>query len=593
MSAHNCRVGRQRPLSRRQYAAAKVTRLTGDWMPLSQNVNEIIRTSAPMLRGRIRQLVRDFPYFARAVDVLVDYTVGTGMSFQSRVLNPRWTPGSKTEKKIDRVTCQKVEDAVAWAMDEADAAGRLHFHELEQLGKRQDVEAGEFLFVKTAIKDPKRYLPFALQAYEADWLTDLHAVTVGGNKIEQGREYDPLTGRIVAYHFADPWGWGKPKRIPAEYVLHGFRTLRPGQLAGVSPFAAAVLIAHDLNDYLDATIDTAKLAAKYLALVTTEDPETWQANREAEDSTDENGARRRIETLENAIIDYLRPGEDVKFPQNNSIGGTFEPFVKFVLQMLAIATNTPYSLLSGNHAGYNYTGLRGERQDMLKMFAPHQRRHVRQLTAPFVHEVIDQAVFAGKLSLPGYFQNPRVYQRGLYLPPGTEPIDPLRESKANRDDIAAGLRSPQEIAARRGRDIEEVLDELQEFQEMCAERGIVLIQGSTSLANNPAAIDGGEEGEGEEGDERVVKSSKAAAASDPEAIRKKIDAYGIGVRAGTITPQLADEEMFRREAGLPEPSQEVKDAWESDGGVRRPVTLKAGDAFEAETEQITGESGEE
>jgi hypothetical protein len=30
------------------------------------------------MRARIRQMVRDFPYFNRAINVLVNFTVGTG-----------------------------------------------------------------------------------------------------------------------------------------------------------------------------------------------------------------------------------------------------------------------------------------------------------------------------------------------------------------------------------------------------------------------------------------------------------------------------------------------------------------------------------
>jgi capsid protein len=66
-------------------------------------------------------------------------------------------------------------------------------------------------------------------------------------------------------------------------------------------------------------------------------------------------------------------------------------------------------------------------------------------------------------------------------------VDPLRESKADRDNIDAGVNSPQRIAARRGVDIEEILDELGELQELVAERAIVLASNSTALANNPAA----------------------------------------------------------------------------------------------------------
>jgi capsid protein len=291
----------------RQYAAAKVSRTTGDWLPCNQDVNSIIRTSSPILKSRIRQLVRDFPYFDRATNILVDYTVGTGMSFQSRVLNTNWKPGS-AEKKLDRVTCQKIEDAVAWAMEQADASGKLHFSEMERLAGRQDVESGEYLFVKTILKDKNRYIPYSWMAYEADWLTSSYADVASGNEVDQGIEFNPITGQVVAYHFAVPSGYGynllastKPVRVLAENVIHDFETRRPGQRRGVSPFVTAVLIAHDLGDYLDATIDTAKLAAKYLEIVETPDVAGFQNLR----STPGQGANqgKKIEHLENAIIE--------------------------------------------------------------------------------------------------------------------------------------------------------------------------------------------------------------------------------------------------------------------------------------------------
>lgn len=478
----------------RQYAAAKVSRLTGDWSPLTQQVNQIIGSSAPMLRSRVRQLVRDFPYFARACDVLVNWTVGSGMNYQARVLNPAWTPGASGVSKFDRVACQKIEDALAWWMDEADISGRMHYHDLERLAKNEEIEGGEYLFIKRFDKTPKRYIPFALQPCEVDWLTDMGAKPQGKNKIDRGKEYDPNTGRIVAYHLSDPDSYiGSTIRVPAENVIAGFDTRRSGQLHGVSPFVTAILIAHDLSDYLDATIDTAKLAAKYLAMVTTPDPAGFQNLRAVAGTGADEG--KKIESLENAIIEYLRPGEEIHFAKNDNPGQTFDPFTRFVLRMVAIATGTSYSLISGDYSEGAYTALRAERQDLIRMFEPHQNRHIRGFVLPAMHEALDQCVLQGRLDLPGYFADPRRYWRAVVIPPGGQPLDPLREAKANRDDIAAGLNSPQRIAARRGEDIEEILDELAEFNDMTEARGIILENASTAMANNPAAL-GADEGKG-------------------------------------------------------------------------------------------------
>jgi capsid protein len=81
------------------YAAAKVDRLTGAWLPTNSDVNRIIAASSPRVRARVRQLVRDFPYFSRAVKVVTNYVVGSGITFQSRIQS---SEGSSTSSGYSR-----------------------------------------------------------------------------------------------------------------------------------------------------------------------------------------------------------------------------------------------------------------------------------------------------------------------------------------------------------------------------------------------------------------------------------------------------------------------------------------------------------
>jgi lambda family phage portal protein len=515
MNPFNCVIGRQTPASvhgsriviqPRQYAAAKTTRLTGDWMPAVQDVNSVIRSSAGVIRSRLRQLVRDFPYFVKAKKNLVNYTVGAdGISFQSRVLD---TANLRKDGRptINKVLSQQIEDAVKWGMDEIDArwypgsSEAQFFGEFERLVKSEDVEAGESLLVKTFIKDPQRYLPYSLMAYESEWLTSLYADVAKGMVVDQGKEFDPKTGRTVAYHFAVPSGYGaynisattKPVRIPAEYVLHGFETLRPGQLRGVSPFVTAILLAHDLSDYMDATIDVAKMAARYLGIIESADIAGFQRSRTVDGQGADQG--KKLENIEGAIFEYLRPGEKMTFAPQNIPGDQVGPFSMLITRMLAIATDTTYELLSGDYAGLNFSNLKGIRNDFAVMMRPHQARHVNHCTRPVVNDLIETAVLTGKLKLPGYWDNPRIYQRALYLPPGMESVDMLRDTKALLDQMKSGLRDPQEIAAARGKDLDDILDNIQEFAEDLKARGLDFILDnvsglSTAVANNPAAVD--------------------------------------------------------------------------------------------------------
>lgn len=448
-------------LDLRQYAAAKSGRSNYGWTPVDGTVNEEIRTSSPQVRRRVRQLVRDFGPFSRAVGILEDLVVGPdGFRWQSRHERRRELEAS----------------FAAWC-ENADVAGQLHFCELQQLAERQLCECGEYLFLIHA--DRSAWAPFQLQAIEPDRLSCF----ANGTNIEQGVEYDPLTGRRIAYHLDQGEYSRKVVRVEASRILHGFHHLRPGQLRGISPFAAGVLLAHDLDQYMAAEIDTAKLAAKYLAFVKTPDATGFQ---EARGATEEDG--QQIEEMENAIIEYLNPGEDVTIASNPRPGSGFEPFVRFVLRMLSITTGVPYDILSGDYSQSNYSSARLARNDFSASVAVMQRRGVRHLCTPVLRMAMDAMVMAGRLDVPGYWSRALEYQDGKWITPGLPAVDPLKESKAERDQIDGTLRSEMEVCAARGRDYEDVLDELALGKQMREARNLTVEDVSTALAGNPAAI---------------------------------------------------------------------------------------------------------
>ena len=374
-------------------------------------------------------------------------------------------------------------------------SNKLHYYEMMALMKRQDLESGEFMIVKTTNPDRSSYLPLALQVYETDWLTDLDAQpTSKQNEIDQGIEYNKTTGRVVAYHMTDPDGWGKSIRIKAKNVIHGFETLRPGQLRGISPFVPAVLVAHELGEYMDAEMDGAKMAAKYMAFVKSPDMYARQYGRvETDTDTDQ-----QIEEMENAIIEYLQPGEEIEIATNPRPGSNFPPFVRLILTMISVSTGVPYELLSGDYQGMNYSTSRTVRNDFSQQIRPIVTRHVRHFGAPTFEWFMESAVMSNRLNLPNYFTNPAPWLRSEWQPPGMESIDPLRETKARVDEIKTGLRSPQEVVKARGRDLEDVYDEISTAKAMAEERGLNFQDVSTTVHNNPAEITGGDEDEKEE-----------------------------------------------------------------------------------------------
>lgn len=486
---------RRQTVERVRYAAAQADKLGLGWAQAGMSVNDLVTQAAPMVRAGVQQLVRDFPPFHRAVNNIVAFQVGTGIVFQSRVYGPDGRPDQRVRQRIEECLTRAYE-----SMDiSASPAFAQDFNELQSLAKRQDAETGEFLGVWQPHRDRRgKYLRNGLALYETHRLTDFNARPQGGGKIIGGVEHDPRDGRITAFHVADDGFAAKTVRIPAEHCLFGFDRRRPGQLRGISDFACAVLIARSLGDAVHAEVDAFNMASKFLAMVETPDIETFQRLRDLH-RQDETATGRKIERLENAVIEYLRPGERVTLASNTRGGEAFEAFSSFLLRLVSIASSIPYEILTGDYSGMNYTTLRVARNDFAAIIAPHVRRHVRQFCRPVVWRILDDAVLEGRLDLPGYWADPWRYREGQFVLPGMRPLDPLREAKAASEAIKAGLRSPQEVILDRGADPEEVLDEIKTWREMCAERGLDFessMQGlTTALANNPAAVAGEEDGD--------------------------------------------------------------------------------------------------
>lgn len=478
-------------LTDRQYAAAKSDRLTGEWRPINSGINELLKSSRPAILARTRQLIRDFGYLGRAKRVIVNYRVGDGIILQSRVREE--LPDGQF--RLDQTAIQRIEDCWLRWTEDCDAGGRMHYHDIERLWAGEDVEAGESIVALRWDTTNGRYLPLTLQVYEAEWLSDMPATRIQpGAVFDQGVEMDAATLRPIAYHFAVPQGYGgfepirdagaRLSRVPADLVLHGFEPIRAGQVRGISPFASAILLADDLQDCVDSTVARFKMASRWLAFIQTESPMDWQRDRARADGQD----GRRTVDMQNAILEFLKPGESVNINNADIPGGSFDPFVAFILRTLAVCADVPYELLSGEYGGLNYSTMRVLRSDFNKLRRPGTKRHIRQFSVPCFRAMLYAAHLAGRLDLPGFWENPARYQECIWQEPGQDPLDLLRESRAYVELANNRHWSPQETILARGRNPEDVLDECEEWEAELKRRGLTVIPTSSAAQTNPAAV---------------------------------------------------------------------------------------------------------
>ena len=471
------------------YNASKANRLN-PWIPVKQNINDILRMERLPVSARVRHLIRNFPYFNNAAKRIADYVIGDGIKFQSRI---KFSDGS-----LNRKLNQKIEDEIKWWMDEADVSGKLHFYDIQRLLNRTETETGDFVVVKINPKDrSKRFPYYALKVLDPDWLdSSLTSFPTAGTNtvIDQGIEYEAGTGKVLAYHFTDPGGWGKSMRVPSENVIHGFETNRAGQLRGISTLVAAVIVAADLGAYMGAHMDAAKMEAKWLGFVTKIDQSDMKTGFQ-QTSLFVNDSQLKddevYDEIENAIIEVLRPGENITFatPSRGKIGLT--PFIKICLQMISVVSDVPYEILSADYEEVNFSTLNTSRRDFRHILKPKWGRNIRQMCRPLLIPLYDHIAMSGRVHMPGYSQNPYRYIQGVWQSPGMDPVDVLKEAKANAVDFMTGVNSPQQVAMERGRDYEEVIAQLSEAKKLAEQYGVTLnFSGvNTASQSNAAAVD--------------------------------------------------------------------------------------------------------
>jgi lambda family phage portal protein len=459
---------------KRMYAAAKPTNDAGGWVPYDGDVNSLIRTSSQMVRARVRQLVRDFPYAKRAIKLRTALIIGNGIRMQARL--------RRTDGSLDQTANAVIESSFARWAEKADLSGQHSFADLQALAERQLFECGEYFFIKRYVRGEKN--PFRLQPIEADRLPftgGTGARLADGCEMESGIEYEKITGRPVAYHFQDNGYSAKTIRVPAELVIHGYEMERPGQMRGISPIAASVMVAGNLADLLEAELEAMRMASRYLAFVSTgtNPPGTQQLAQK-------NGKKKNIEYFDHATIQYMPNGEDVKLVKIDRQSGTFEPYLNFNVRTFAVGSGLTYELVSGVYDHISYSNLRGIRLDLAMTLRPIQRNHINWLCNPAAECWLGAAMLTEPDIMPLARRiTPATY---TWIPPGMDSPDPLREVKAHADEVKLCIASPQELCARKGRVLSEVMDEIAEAKKMAADRGITLGDVAAHLKTNPAAL---------------------------------------------------------------------------------------------------------
>lgn len=320
------------------YRAASAPRRNATIRAVSGDADAAASGFRRPVREAVRDVVRNNATAARALEVLVNIIVGTGIEPKLVSADPE---------------LQKAWPAMRLLLDSTaiDADGVSTLAALQRLMVRMMIADGEALMVLPKESGPDSF--FQVRVLESDYLDDrLQGRALGTlNSLYDGIEYGP-DGRVVAYHLYDEhpgsavwhpdWKGLTSSRVEADRVIHLYRIDRAGQRRGVSWFAPVLedLVQLAYND--EAQMLRQNIAASFTAF--------WKSEK----ATEAVGIPTKLAP---GLIQQIGADDEVLFSDPPEVTG-YDDFARIHLRRVAVGLGLTYEELSGDLTGVNFSSAR-------------------------------------------------------------------------------------------------------------------------------------------------------------------------------------------------------------------------------------------
>lgn len=434
------------------------------------------------LRARSRELQRNAPAARAMTLALADNIVGSGL--RPRLALP-WRQLGITRERAQDLAMQANRVWRRWNAH-ADATNRKSFLELQHLAVASTIVSGDCFAIPMFVEDARRPCRYRLklELVESDRCDTPRGKLPNDrevrNGVELGARSQPVAYWFHVRHPGERWRAASPgdrrmKRYAADRpdgrpnVIHVYDQERIGQSRGVPALASTLEHWRHIEDYTLAEIEAASVASLIAGFVTSQNPESTQEARAIVDAIsgvqgkrNRDAATRTIEEIRSGTIEYLGPGEDIRFSTPGRPSPNFGPFLQTMLHLAASALGMSYPIATRDFAGTNYSQARADILEAGRMFQRRQQWLATHFCQPVWKLLLEEAWLLGDFDAPRGFQDDlELWTATQWVPPGRGWVDPQKEVGAWQTAIELGVMDRSEvIAGVSGRDVEDVTEQL-------------------------------------------------------------------------------------------------------------------------------------
>ncbi len=412
--------------------------------------NQLLNGGLSQIRTYCRHLERNNPTAQAAVLALDALVIGSGIDLEPD------TGDDATNGLVRKIFYDWMRSV---AVDGSD------IYQLQHTAMRECPVAGEWVW--RIIPGGDGPISLRVLPLEGEWLSDAEgAAPENGCTMAAGVELDRY-GTPVAYFLVPPEG-GKPEKVKASSIIHGFEKKRSLQARGEPWFTPVIETLMNERDLVDVELKAATVTANIGLAIESE-------YHEAPDTDTHGSADDPVQALGLGSVVRLYPGEKVNAFHHTRPSQQIAPFRQMLRGDIAAALRIPQRFLDRDVSRANYSSMRADMLDTQRLLQPIREMvghktigALYRIAAPYISAMIGTAIDPARYRL---------------LPDGQPYVDPVKDINAATAAIAAGLSTHEAEIGARGGDYRQVWAQLAKEQKEAAALGIKI---DISGTNAPA-----------------------------------------------------------------------------------------------------------
>lgn len=486
------------------YKGGGMGRELGLWRPARQSADKDLLPQLPTMQARAYDLDRNYALTSGGHQITVDNVIGTGLTivpnpnFQVLGLSAEWAKEWRREVKLQFTN---------WANDHEahiDAGRRNNLAGLFGLALRSYLSTGEILasaewFGRRGCRfNTSVQMIDPLRLENSNFQRDTETLRAG---VFLGRRGNPIAYNIRQGGEIDGQGqsWKKvsrENRFGRRNIFHHFDAKRPGQSRGVTGLASVMAKSKMLEKFQDHALESAIVNSMYAAYIKSSMPHldvasALGATAEPTDLSGYLGQKQEyykdadFVKLDGVKIPHLFPDEDIVMTSANHPGPNFEAFEKAMIRHLAAGLGLSYEQLARDYSQTNYAGARAALMESWKFFTGKRVNIIAPfgswIYSLFLEEAIDNGTIeiptaSGQSPIEAFWDSKAAFTRASWTGNAKGHIDPLKEVRADNEEVDNFMATLEGKTAERGLDWEDVITqrmrEMQFVKEQAAQHNL-------------------------------------------------------------------------------------------------------------------------